>query len=247
MTSTWMDYKDAQIQADGWSECVRMCPWMVFCLEPFLSAPETCCRGCMRVFVAVWGTICMAVILGWVNNPLHSSIQMTICSIGLFFGFELLGVFLLVVQSGFQRFRDGTLWAAVALFSVASLCLVGRFVAMYVGLTTLHARRGDGVTQIWPEVLVGGSEFESSELMKHDFKAYCKGEQGTLHAYTLLNVAAVFEWAYILCIFTTVFAVLIRTLVNWPFSAFDQDLENDINGAAREAREVFGDMSLQRV
>lgn len=243
MTSTWMDYKDAQIQVAGLSECVQMCPWMVICLEPFLSAPETCCRGCMRVFVAVWGTICMAVVLGWVNNPWHSSIQMTICSIGLFFGFELLGVFLLVVQSGFRRFRDGTLWAAVALFSVASLCLVGRFVAMYVGLTTLHARRGDGVTHIWPEVLlVGGGEFESSELMKHDFKAYCKGEQGTLHAYTLLNVAAVLEWAYILCIFTTVFAVLIRTLFNWPATAFSEDLEDGINGTARE---VSGDVSMQ--
>lgn len=244
MTSTWMDYKDAQIQVAGVNKCVEMCPWMVICLEPFLSAPETCCRGCMRVFVAVWGTICMAVVLGWVNNPWQSSIQMTICSIGLFFGFELLGVFLLVVQSGFQKFRDGTLWAAVALFSVASLCLVGRFVAMYIGLTTLHARRGDGVTHIWPEALVGGNEFESSELMKHDFKAYCKGEQGTLHAYTLLNVAAVFEWAYILCIFTTVFAVLIRTLVNWPLSVVDDaaDLEHSING---EAREFSGDVSMQ--
>lgn len=241
MTSTWMDYKDAQIQVAGVNKCVEMCPWMVICLEPFLSAPETCCRGCMRVFVAVWGTICMAVVLGWVNNPWQSSIQMTICSIGLFFGFELLGVFLLVVQSGFQKFRDGTLWAAVALFSVASLCLVGRFVAMYIGLTTLHARRGDGVTHIWPEALVGGNEFESSELMKHDFKAYCKGEQGTLHAYTLLNVAAVFEWAYILCIFTTVFAVLIRTLVNWPLSVA-ADLEHSING---EAREFSGDVSMQ--
>jgi len=244
MISTWMDYKDAQIQVAGVNKCVEMCPWMVICLEPFLSAPETCCRGCMRVFVAVWGTICMAVVIGWVNNPWQSSIQMTICSIGLFFGFELLGVFLLVVQSGFQKFRDGTLWAAVALFSVASLCLVGRFVAMYIGLTTLHARRGDGVTHIWPEVLVGGNEFESSELMKHDFKAYCKGEQGTLHAYTLLNVAAVFEWAYILCIFTTVFAVLIRTLVYWPLSVRDDaaDLEHSIN---KEARELSGDVSLQ--
>jgi len=80
--------------------------------------------------------------------------------------------------------------------------------------------------------------------MKHDFKAYCKGEQGTLHAYTLLNVAAVFEWAYILCIFTTVFAVLIRTLVNWPLSVVDDaaDLEHSING---EAREFSGDVSMQ--
>jgi len=157
---------------------------------------DHCCWACLHKLVPAVGVWCSISIAGVALNPWDERLDVHIFfANGIFMG----GITFVLIASilGYARGLSFKRVLFVGIFAFSSLVLMSVFV-------------GKG----FEDLKEAGTAAENFRMLGTDFKGYCTGKPGSLHAEDNVNVGAMFEWFLLASVTLTCFVKLYNELGN---------------------------------